>query len=152
HRSRLPSDSRTNAPLLVPTNTRAGRIGSPASSFVRRDRADVVHLAEFDAVVTEDRVRHRRMEEEVRQRDVHQIIVAAEPLATEPGWRHPPVLAAGQVIRPDGLEEAEALLDPLAELRERLLRVRVRWRLLAAEVRGRVLRLIAGGLHLADER
>src|SRR5438876_495588 len=48
--------------------------------------------------------------------------------------------------------EAEALLDPLLELGERLLRVRVRRRLLAAEVGGRVLRLVARGLDLANER
>src|SRR5439155_387489 len=124
----------------------------PASAFLRRNRADVVHLAEVDAVVAEDRVRHRRMEEEVRQRQLHQVVVAAEPLPAEPGWRHLPLLPSGQVLRLDGLEEAQALPYPLAQLGERLLRIRVGGRRLAAEVRGRVLRLVAGRLHLADER
>src|SRR5439155_20630036 len=50
------------------------------SALLHRNRADVVHLAEVDAVVAEDRVRHRRMEKEVRQREVHQVVVATEPL------------------------------------------------------------------------
>src|SRR5205823_5102355 len=95
------------------------------SALLDRNRADVVHLAEVDAVVAEDRVRHRRMEEEVRQREVHQVVVATEPLPAEPGRGHLPLLGAGQVLRLDGLEEAEALLDPLPALGERLLRVRV---------------------------
>ena len=123
----------------------------PASAFLRRHRADVVHLAELDAVVAQDRVRHRRVEEEVRNRDVHQVVVAAQPPPAEPRWRHLALLGTDQVLRLDGLDEAEALLDPLPQLGERLLGVRVRRRLLAAEVRGRVLRLVAGGLHLADE-
>src|SRR5881227_1578535 len=86
------------------------------SALPRRNRADVVHLAELNAVVAEDRVRHRRMEEEVRQREVHQVVVATEPLPAEPGRGHLPLLGAGQVLRLDGLEEAEALLDPLPEL------------------------------------
>src|SRR5438552_18522187 len=39
---------------------------APASAFLRRNRADVLHLAEVDAVVAEDRVRRRRVKEEVR--------------------------------------------------------------------------------------
>src|SRR5262249_33968240 len=54
--------------------------------------------------------------------------------------------------RLEGLEKCEALVDPLADLGERLLGVRVRRRLLAAEICGRVLGLIAGRLYLADER
>src|SRR5207302_8332901 len=123
-------------------------VTGPASAFPRRNRADGVHLAELDAVVAEDRVRHRRMEEEVRDRDVDEVVVAPEPPAAEPGRGHLPLFGAGQVLRLDALEEAEALLDPLPQLRERLLGVRVGRRLLAAEVRGRVLRLVARGLHL----
>src|SRR5207245_134729 len=86
-----------------------------------------------------------------RPRNVHQVVVAAEPLPAKPRRRHLPLLGSGQVLRLDGLEEGEALLNALAELGEGLLGVRVGRRLPAGEVRGRVLRLVAGGLHLADE-
>src|SRR5438309_9786165 len=111
------------------------------SGFPGRYRADVVHLPEIDAVVAEDRVRHRRMEEEVRDRDVPEVVVAPEPPATEPRRSHLPLLGSRQVLRLDGLEEAEARLHPLPQLRERLLRIGGRRRLLAAELRGRVPRL-----------
>src|SRR5437867_12536007 len=87
------------------------------SGFPGRYRADIVHLPEVDAVVAEDRVRHRRVEEEVRDGDVPEVIVAAEPPPAEPGRSHLPILGAGQVLRLDALQEAEALLDPLPELR-----------------------------------
>src|SRR5438093_13590288 len=82
------------------------------SGFPGRYRADVVHLPEVDAVVAEDRVRHRRMEEEVRDRDVHEVVVAPEPPAAEPGRGHIPLFCAGQDLRLEALEDAKDLLSP----------------------------------------
>src|SRR5438552_15858123 len=92
------------------------------SGFPGRYRADVVHLPQLDAVVAQDRVRHRRMEEEVRDRDVDEVVVALEPAPTEPRRRDLAVLGAGEVLRRYALQEREALLDPLPQLGVRLLR------------------------------
>src|SRR2546421_11995614 len=83
------------------------------SGFPGRYRADVVHLPELDAVVAEDRVRHRRMEEEVRDRDVPEVVVAPEPPDTEPRRIHLSLLGFPQVLRLGGLEVAEALRNPM---------------------------------------
>src|SRR6185295_20366418 len=80
-----------------------------------------------------------------------EVVVAAEPLAAEPRRRNLAVLGGGEVLLLHGLEEPEALLDACPQLRERRLRVRMRRRLLVAEVRGRVLRLIAARLDLLAE-
>ena len=53
------------------------------------------------------------MEEEVRDRDVHEVVVAAQPPPAEPRRSDLALLGSGQVLRLDGLEEAEARLDPL---------------------------------------
>jgi len=41
------------------------------------DRTEKIHLADVDAVVTEDRVGHRNMEIDVRDRNLQEVIVAA---------------------------------------------------------------------------
>src|SRR5437867_5547118 len=89
----------------LPTQ-RAKRLGgepaSVTSAVLHRHRAYVVHLAEVDAVMAEDRVRHRRMEEEVRYRDVYQIIVAVHPLPAQPRWSHLAFPGSDEVLRLDG--------------------------------------------------
>jgi len=102
--------------------------------------------------VAQDRVRHRRVEEEVRHADVDQVVVGGKPLATEPRRRHLARLRSLEILRLDGLEEGQALVNALLQLGKRLLGIRVRGRRLAAEIGRRIFRLIARRLDLARER
>src|SRR3984957_16666116 len=62
------------------------------------DRTKEVHLADVDAVVAEDRVRHRDMEIDVWDRHLQQVALAAEHLAGRPGEADLPS-GSGGVLR-----------------------------------------------------
>src|SRR5687767_9076707 len=84
------------------------RRGEATALLDERDLAEVVALAEVDAVVAQDRVRGRRVEMEVRQRDVIEIVARLDALALHPLVRARPILAADEVL---ALERREVGLD-----------------------------------------
>ena len=78
-----PGPSLIAAPLCECSEIGAARV--PDKSCVDPiDRTKEVHLADVDAVVAEDRVRHRDMEINVWDRHLQQVVLAAKHLAGAP--------------------------------------------------------------------
>src|SRR5512132_119740 len=81
------------------------------------DRTKEVHLADFDAVVTEDRVRHRDMEIDVWDRHLQQVVLAAKNLAgRRKGQTDRPVGGTGILRLLHALRESDSLPDTGAQL------------------------------------
>src|SRR5215468_8530225 len=112
--------------MTRPPSTIAGPFATRRrSGVVNGHRADVVHLAELDAVVAQDRVRHGNVEIEVGDGDLPEVVGAAEPLPLQPWRRNPPGGGAGILRRLHALEVLHAGLDARAQLADRLLGVRM---------------------------
>src|SRR5258708_8778132 len=75
------------------------------------DRTKEVHLADIDAVVAEDRVGHRDMEIDVRDRHLQQVVLAAKDLAGRPGEADLPLGGAGVLRFPHPPPQAHRLPD-----------------------------------------
>ena len=97
------------------------------------DRTKEVHLADVDAVVAEDRVRHRDMEIDVRDRHLQQVVLAAKHLAGRPGEADLPLGGAGVLRFRYTLRECDGFPDAGAHLIDRLLVVLVLRRCLSGE-------------------
>ena len=61
-------------------------IGAPRRSGVHQiDRTKKIHLADVDAVVSEDGIRHRDVEKSVGDCHLQQVVLAADDLGRRPG-------------------------------------------------------------------
>src|SRR3954451_12400318 len=92
------------------------------------DRTKKVPFANIDAVVAEDRIGRRQVKIDVRDRDLQQVIVAADNLAS------PSDLAVGAavVLRFAGaLREGDGFADTGTQLVDRLFGICVLWRCLS---------------------
>src|ERR1700722_5770054 len=77
------------------------------------DRTKEVHLADVDAVVAEDRVRHRDMEIDVWDRHLQQVVLATKHLASRrPGEADLPLGGAGVLRLGYTLRECDGFPDP----------------------------------------
>src|ERR1700684_2600133 len=101
--------------MLGSTTTPLSRDRANPGSL-ERQRADVVHLAELDAVVAEDRVRGDGVEVEVGARHLDEVVAALDRLALEERQADGARLGALEVLRRAGPEVRDDGLDPRVEL------------------------------------
>src|SRR5260221_6201760 len=116
------------------------------------DRTKEIHFADVDAVVAEKYVRRHKVEIDVRDRDLPQIVLAANHLAA---WRPAEAdlaLARSRVLRLfHALHKRDGLLDAGAYLADCLLVVFVVGRRLPREPGGCGFDIVASALNLIDE-
>ncbi len=116
------------------------------------ERAEVIALADADAVVPENRVGLREVEEEVRQGVLEEIVGAGHHLALPSGLRDDARRGVGEVLSGEPVEVSDGRAHASAEVAEGLLGVRTFRGLLAGEPRGPELRRVARALHLPSKR
>src|SRR5258708_22013665 len=122
-----------------------------ASPFRRSGRDEVhgpekVHFADFDAVLAEDRVGHGDVEEDVWDRDLQQVVLAADDLTGGPREADFSLVRAGVFLFFDAFHERDGLADAGAQLVERLLVVVMSRRLPARQPGRRTLDVVARAL------
>src|SRR6267378_4777837 len=110
-----------------------------------------VHLADVDAAVAEDRVRHRNVEVDVRNRYLKQIIFAADDLPGNPRKADFAVLCAFVLCLAYAFGEIDSFPNASAQLFEGLLIVFVLWRRLPGKPGGGSFDIVASALHLVDQ-
>ena len=109
-------------------------------------------FADIDAVVTEDRVGHRDVEEDVWDRDLQQVVLAADDLTGGPRKVDFSLVCAGVLLFLDAFHERDGLADAGAQLVERLLVVVMSRHLLARQPGRRTFDVVARALNLVGER
>jgi hypothetical protein len=119
---------------------------------LQAERAEEVGLPERHAVVAQDRVRVREVEEEVRQRVLDEEVGAGHRLALPARPRDRARARVREVRAREPLEVAAHVGHARAQLVDGGLGVGVRGRGLARELRCRQLRRVTGDLHLPHER
>src|SRR5258705_3674541 len=110
-----------------------------------------VHLADVDAAVAEDRVRHRNVEVDVRNRYLKQIIFAADDLPGNPRKADFAVLCAFVLCLAYAFDEIDSFPNASAQFFEGLLIVFVLWRRLPGKPGGGGFDIVASALHLVDQ-
>src|SRR3984957_11697666 len=127
----------------------------PAKSSLRKtlgQRAQVVALAHVDAVVAEDRVRVREVEEEVRNGVLEEVVRSGHHLALPAGLRDDARRCALEVLGREPVEVRDDRSHARVEVLDRLLVVGMHGRVFAGEARRGELHGVTGRLHVARER
>src|SRR3984957_19952275 len=128
-------------------------LGSVARSGVNQIyRAKKVHLADIDAVVTENRVGSCEMEVRIGYGQLQQVVGAADNLAgRRPGDSHLALARTGVLRLFHALRKFNRFLDALTQIINRLLSVFVLRRRLAGQSCSRELDVVTSALNLLDE-
>src|SRR5712664_4078010 len=129
-----------------------GKKGEPVSSgFDKIHWPKEVHLADVDAAVAEDRVRHRNVVVDVRNRYLKQIILAANDLPGNPRKTDFAFFCAFVLCFVYAFGEIDSFPNASAQLFEGLLIVFVFWRRLPGKPGSGCFDIIASALHLVDQ-
>src|ERR1700757_4208501 len=108
-------------------------------------RADVIRLADFDTAVPQDGVRRGDVEEEIRQRELEEIVYAGEFLRLAADRAHDLArLRAVDLLRFERSEVLDAAVDACHQFGETLLVVLVGGRIHPGEPRAGAARKVAG--------
>src|ERR1700732_1168349 len=129
-----------------------GKKGEPVSSSLDKIYwPKEVHPADVDAGVAEDRVRHRNVEVDVRNRYLKQIILAADDLPGNPRKADFAAFCAFILCFVYAFGEIDSFPNASAQLFEGLLIVFVLWRRLPGKPGGGCFDIVASALHLVDQ-
>ena len=117
-----------------------------------RARATAYALPDIDAALAQDRVSHRDVEVDVRNRHLKKIVFSTHDLAGRPGEAD--LAAFGTFILGLGhaFDESDRLANAGAQFLDGPLIILVVRRGLSGEPRGRGLHIVASALHLIDQR
>src|SRR5688500_10341620 len=105
------------------TRASPSRTAEPSRGLFERHRAEVVLLAELDAVGAHDRVRGGHVKEEVRDHVLQRELLTGQVLARPARLRDLARLGACEVVRRHRLEVRDHLADPRLGVGHRLLAV-----------------------------
>src|ERR1700732_1775118 len=129
-----------------------GKKGEPVSSSLDKIHwPKEVHLADVDAAVAEDCVRHRNVEVDVRNRYLKQIILAADDLPGNPRKADFAAFCAFVLCFAYAFGEIDGFPNASAQLFEGLLIVFVLRRRLPRKPGGGGFDIVASALHLVDQ-